>query len=169
METYGLRSEVAGIVAARLHEAFGSPPTAERGSTLARDGFEWRYHQKAEPERVIRFMTDQGTMTVGELALLLYRARLAPVDRYFNFARRRVYGFERSFQTASTPGAKYHLYGYYKPEMVTLMTEILRFYHNWMLPEDAAELPSGQRPQTPAMKLGLAKGLIYPRDLLGFV
>ena len=53
-----------------------------------------------------------------------------------------------------------HAYGFYDPDMVPKLVTILRFYHNWML--------SGQDGATPAMRVGLAKGLIYPRDLFAF-
>ena len=46
--------------------------------------------------------------------------------------------------------------------MVPKMVEILRFYYNNML-----ALPDSGG-QTPAMRLGLAKGKVYPRDLLAW-
>ena len=47
----------------------------------------------------------------------------------------------------------------YKPEMLAKIIEIYRFHHNWM--------GTRQTTWTPAMKLGLAKGRIYERDLFG--
>ncbi|MFC0279169.1 hypothetical protein [Falsigemmobacter intermedius] len=46
--------------------------------------------------------------------------------------------------------------------MVPKMAAILRFYYNYML-----ALPENDH-QTPAMRLGLAKGKIYARDLIGY-
>jgi hypothetical protein len=54
----------------------------------------------------------------------------------------------------------WHAYGFYDPEMVPKLVTILRFYHNWML--------RGKDGASPAMRIGLAKGLIYPRDLFAF-
>lgn len=53
-----------------------------------------------------------------------------------------------------------HAYGFYDPEMVPKMVAILRFYHNWMLP--------GRDGRTPAMRIRLARGHIYPRDLFSY-
>ncbi|SFE07052.1 hypothetical protein [Roseivivax sediminis] len=44
--------------------------------------------------------------------------------------------------------------------MVPRVANILRFYHNYMLPA------SDRSGATPAMKIGLARGLVYRRDLL---
>ena len=45
----------------------------------------------------------------------------------------------------------------YNPETMVKVVEIYRFSHNWM--------GSNATRVTPAMRLGLAKGKIYPRDL----
>lgn len=63
--------------------------------------------------------------------------------------------------TASNTHRIWHAYSFYNPEMVPKLATILRFYHNYMLPR-------GKEKMTPAMKLGVAKGVVYERDLFSF-
>ena len=65
----------------------------------------------------------------------------------------------RAAATPSGNGQTWDRYYLYKPEMLEKVIEIYRFTHNWM--------GSRQTKKTPAMKLGLAKGRIYERDLFG--
>lgn len=96
-----------------------------------------------------------------DLARLYVNASIHPVDAYFNVARRRVAGFERGIPTSSNAQRIWHAYSYYNPEMVPKMAAILRFYYNYMLAGD-------KDGKTPAMRLGLAKGKVYPRDLISY-
>ena len=127
---------------------------------LATVGVEWPFHTKAEPRKSLRLKTDLGHLGFDGLARLICEASIHPVDAWFNLARRRVTGFERGLATASNQQRIWHAYGFYDPDMVPKLVTILRFYHNWML--------RGQDGATPAMRVGLAKGLIYPRDLFAF-
>ena len=68
-------------------------------------------------------------------------------------------GFERGLPTASNESRIWYAYAFYRPEMVLKLANILRFYHNYMLPD--------KQGRTPAMKIGLARGRVYPRDLFG--
>lgn len=165
--TYGFTSDTTALVAARLLEAYGPTPNGCRGLDLAQNGYVWRYHDKAEPEKVIRLLTDRGDMTFGDLAILLTRCSLAPVDQYFNQSRNRVRAFGRGSRPTSGDGSWY-ANAFYDPVMINRLSTILRFYHNFMLLEsEDTGIPKGER-QTPAMKIGIARGRVYMRDLLRF-
>lgn len=104
----------------------------------------------------IRILADVRDRSFIHIARLLNRSNIHLFDAYFNFARRRVAGFERGIPTATNTARIWHAYSFYSPEMVPKLATILRFYHNMLLGEDK---------HTPAMRLGLAKGKVYERDL----
>lgn len=143
-----------------LEQRYGNLDEPARGKLIKSVGFSWPFHSKSEPMKRIRLRTDLGQHSIEDLANLMCRASLHPVDSYFNLARRRIAGFERGIPTSSNAQRIWHAYSYYKPELVPKMATILRFYYNYMLADRSGK--------TPAMKLGLAKGLVYPRDLLAF-
>ncbi|WP_276717026.1 hypothetical protein [Pseudooceanicola nitratireducens] len=165
--TYGLTYPVARLVAARLLRDYGAAFTGDRGQGLATAGYNWRYHRKEEPEKSIYLLTDRGDLSFGDLANLLTRASMAPVDKYFAQARRRIKAFDRGSRPTAGK-TTWYVNAFYDPEMVDKAATILRFYYNFMLPESAdGGKPKSQR-QTPAMKIGLAKGRVYVRDVLSF-
>lgn len=55
---------------------------------------------------------------------------------------------------------KWYLYGFYSPEMDEKMLTIFRTYFNF--------IAKGQDVQTPAMRLGLAKGPVRFEDVIYF-
>lgn len=143
-----------------LETRFQDVSLNDRGRMLATSRTEWPFHTKAEPRKSLRLLTDLGHLGLDGLARLCCEASIHPVDAWFNLARRRVTGFERGLPTSSNQQRIWHAYGFYDPDMVPKLVTILRFYHNWMLRcQDGA---------SPAMRIGLAKGLIYPRDLFSF-
>lgn len=145
----------------KLRDRYGEVTSAERGRHLATEGISWEFHTKAEPRKSLKLKTDLGHLGWDGLAQLICAASIHPVDAWFNRARRRVTGFERGLPTASNQHRIWHAYAFYDPEMVLKMVTVLRFYHNWML--------AGEKDgKTPAMRIGLAKGLVYPRDLFAF-
>ncbi|MDF3607586.1 putative toxin-antitoxin system toxin component, PIN family [Paracoccus sp. DMF-8] len=148
------------LVAHLLDTRFRDVSVEDRRRMLATVGTQWPFHTKAEPRKSLRLKTDLGHLGVDGLARLICEASIHPVDAWFNSARRRVTGFERGLPTASNQHRIWHAYGFYDPDMVPKLVTILRFYHNWML--------RGRDGATPAMRIGLAKGLIYPRDLFSF-
>lgn len=150
-------SEDEAIIYINLIALYGGDPREYRGTDLRDHGLSWPFHTKGEPRKHIRILTDVGNRSYARIARLLNRASIHPVDAYFNFARRRVAGFERGIPTASNSDRIWHAYSFYRPEMIPKLATILRFYHNYML--------VGEDKQTPAMRLGLAKGRVYERDL----
>jgi hypothetical protein len=149
------------LVAYQIKERFEDTPMEDRGRILASEGWDWPFHTKSEPRKSLRLKTDVGHLDYAGLSRVICGGSVHAVDAWFNFARRRVSGFERGLPTASNQHRIWHAYGFYDPDMVPKMIGILRFYHNWML--------RGRDGKTPAMRVGLAKGLIYPRDLFAFI
>ena len=126
------------------------------GQSLAH-GFCWPYHTKSEPDRRIKLITDRPGLSARSAARLLRLATLRSVDAYFYKFRSNV-RFAARPQVSETSGRKtWDKYYLYKPEIMVKMTEIYRFHHNWV---------GYGKKETPAMKLGLARGRIYERDFL---
>jgi len=155
-------SEFQVLTLILLWKNYRELPPRIRAERFAKEGVPWPFHTKAEPLKTIRLKTDLDDLGWNGLARFFANATIHPVDAYFNFARRRVAGFERGIPTSSNEQRIWHAYSYYNPEMVPKMAEILRFYYNYML-----ALPQNGN-QTPAMRLGLAKGKIYARDLIAY-
>jgi transposase-like protein len=86
----------------------------------------------AEPEKLFRFITDAGHMNDEEVAAVLLRSTLWPVDKVFNMLRRRVAMFERPVRSVRRAGRVWHLYAPYDPSMVGRLLEIFRVWHNWL-------------------------------------
>lgn len=155
-------SDFQAITLIMIWKYYRKMSASDRAKDLATSGVPWPFHTKAEPLKTIRLKTDLDDMGWDGLARFFADASIHPVDAYFNLARRRVAGFERGLPTAANSQRIWHAYSYYNPEMVPKMAAILRFYYNYML-----ALPERDH-QTPAMRLGLAKGKIYPRDLISY-
>ena len=68
--------------------------------------------------------------------------------------RRRLSLLERPIGTASKAGRTWYGYSAYRPENIVKVLDIFRVYYNYSL--------LGQDKQTPALRLGLAKGVIDP-------
>lgn len=121
--------------------------------------FAWPYHTKSEPSRVVDLKTDRSDLSTERCARLMRLATLRSVDSYFHKIRSNVRTASRPVSTPSSNGRTWDRHFLYQPEMLVKIIEIYRFHHNWM--------GTRQTKQTPAMKLGLAKGRVYERDLFG--
>ncbi|WP_076533181.1 hypothetical protein [Roseovarius nanhaiticus] len=121
--------------------------------------FAWPYHTKSEPSRVIDLKTDRPELSTERCARLMRLATLRSVDSYFHKIRSNVRPAARPVSTPSANGRTWDRHFLYKPEMLLKIIEIYRFHHNWMGTRNTK--------RTPAMKLGLAKGKVYERDLFG--
>ena len=163
--TYCLEAQITRLVAARLLRMYGAKHRDVRGADLASDGFTWKYHRKEEPEKMIYLLTDRGDLSFGDLEILLTRASMAPVDKYFALARRRIKAFDRGSRPTSGE-TTWYVNAFYDPLMIEKVATILRIYYNDML-LGAAESgkPKAER-QAPAMKIDGAKGKVYVRDVL---
>lgn len=127
-----------------------------RGRPIAAP-FAWPFHTKSEPHRQVRILTDRATMPADRRARLMRLATLRAVDAYFHKVRSNLRFAARPAHTPSGNGRAWDRHYLYNPETMVKVVEIYRFSHNWM--------GSNATRVTPAMRLGLAKGKIYPRDL----
>lgn len=121
--------------------------------------FDWPFHTKSEPGRTLRILTDRASMPNDRRARLMRLATLRSVDSYFHKVRSNLRFAARPGHTPSGNGQTWDRHYLYNPETMAKIVEIYRFRHNWM--------GSTSTKTTPAMKLGLAKGKIYPKDLFG--
>ena len=137
----------------------------------------WVFHPNAtmsEPEKAVCHLTDRGGWDPDHLAWLFNRASLHGVDSFFNRVRRRVSPLERGIRSQGNAGRVWNGYALYRPERIQQLLDIFRVCHNWMwtravskakdkTPEEKAE-----EQKTPAMMLGLAKGVVTYEDVLYF-
>lgn len=119
--------------------------------------YEWPFHTKAEPHRKLRILTDRLGMAPDRRARLMRLATLRSVDQYFHKVRSNIRFAARPGHTPSNNGRAWDRHYLYNPETMGKIIEIYRFTHNWM--------GSHKTKETPAMKLGLAKGKVHPKDL----
>jgi len=126
----------------------------------------WLYHplpSMSEPEKAVCWLTDLKDRAYDEnhLAHLYKMATLHGIDRFFMQVRRRLSLLERPISSASSAGRKWHGYSAYKPENVIKLLDIFRVFYNYV--------EVGKDRQTPAMRLGLAKGKVQIEDILYFM
>lgn len=152
---------VEELLLANSEEFRGLPRDAgQRAQHLATNWFLYPFSTKAEPEKRVKLLT--GGRGLGKLALArrLRLASLHPSDRIMMMLRRSSAGLERGISTPRNDDRIWSLYAPYDPAMVQKLATLNRFYLNYV--------EIGKDGKTPAMRLGLAKGRIYHRDLLRF-
>ncbi len=114
----------------------------------------------SEPEKAVCYLTDYGDYDEDHQAWLYNKASLHAIDCFFMQIRRRLSLLERPYATASSVRRMWHGYSAYNPESIVKLLDIFRVYYNYCL--------KGQDGRTPAMKLGLAKGIVLPEDIIYF-
>jgi hypothetical protein len=126
-------------------------------------------HTLNEPDKAVCWITDRGGYGLDHLAVIISRASLHGIDRYFMQLRRLLSMLERPIHT---PSSSRTWYGYspYNPEMVQKLLDIFRVHYNFVKTERPRKSAEGKSfaIRTPAMKLGLAKGKIRIEDILYF-
>lgn len=132
----------------------------------------WLTHpvpSKAEPDKRVCWLTDIDEATAGPEALeehrrhaaqLYLKGSLHAVDRFFMQVRRRLSLAERPYATASSDRRMWHGYSAYQPQNLAKVLTIFKVAYNYCLPD--------AKGKTPAMKLGLAKGVVALEDILYF-
>lgn len=132
----------------------------------------WLAHpvpSKAEPEKRVCWLTDIDEAPVEPSGLeehrrhaarLYLKGSLHAVDRFFMQVRRRLSLAERPYATASSDRRMWHGYSAYQPQNLAKVLTIFKVAYNYCLPD--------AKGQTPAMKLGLAKGVVALEDILYF-
>jgi hypothetical protein len=128
-------------------------------STFGQQWFHWPYHTKSEPLKRVQLLTDDTDLDYLAKARLTRLATLRSVDSYFHRVRSNLRFAARPGISHGSSGQSWDRYYLYRPELMVKIIEIYRFAHNW--------LGDRRTKETPAMRLGLAKGKIYERDLFG--
>ncbi|UAX91744.1 hypothetical protein LAC81_22185 [Ensifer adhaerens] len=134
--------------------------TSERSEHLRTTEVDYPYINKSEPGKRVRLLTDDGRRTGLQIARVLHDVSLHQVDRFFMQVRRSIAGLERAPSYPRRAARKWYLYGFYSPDMVEKCLVIFRTYFNF--------IAKGKDGQTPAMRLGLAKGPVRFEDILYF-
>lgn len=126
---------------------------------------EWVNHplpDMREPEKKICWLTelarDQDPDDRELIASRHLHATLAPVDRFFMQIRRGITLAERGIPSASSERRIWFGKNAYNPEVLAKLVTIFRTYFNYC--------EKGADRQTPAMRLGLAKGPVAPEDII---
>jgi len=121
---------------------------------------EYPFPDMSEPEKSVCWLTDIGdnAYTNQYLAELFLKATLHPIDRFFMQIRRRLSPLERSIPSASSSRRMWYAYAPYRPNLVKKLLDIYRVYYNFV--------KKGEDGKTPAMRLGLAKGVVRYEDII---
>ena len=114
---------------------------------------------KQEPQKAVRWITENPDTELDDRARLYLGASLARVDNVFQLTRRFLSALERPFYTPSG-GWNQVWYGYapYNPDMVRKYLDIFRAVNNF--------IHTGKDKRTPAMRLGFADHPFAYADLL---
>lgn len=123
----------------------------------------WMTHpfpNMSEPEKAVCYLTDYKDFEEDHLARLYNKASMHAIDRFFMQVRRRLSILERPIGTASSMKRMWHGYSAYNPGTIVKLLGIFRVFYNYCL--------VGQDKQTPAMRLGLAKGKVSLEDIIYF-
>lgn len=124
----------------------------------------WLYHpfpNMGEPEKALCYLTDVHGYDEDHKAWLYNKASLHAIDRFFMQVRRRLSLLERPVATSSSSGRKWHGYAAYNPAMIIKLLDIFRTFYNFV--------EIGKDKETPAMRLGLAKGKVSMDDIVGYI
>jgi transposase-like protein len=136
----------------------------------------WVFHPSAtmsEPEKALCHLTDFGDLDADHLAWLYNKASLHGVDSYFNRVRRRISILERGIGSQGNGGRIWNGYAAYNPEQIQKLLDIFRVCHNYMWTRDVivqshTGAKGSKTKKTPAMLLGLAKGVVTFEDVIYF-
>lgn len=124
---------------------------------------QWLTHpfpNMSEPEKAVCYLTNYRDYDPDHLARLYNKASLHAIDTFFMQVRRRLSLLERPISTASAGNRRWNGYSAYNPESIVKMLGIFRVFYNYCL--------AGKDGQTPAMRVGLAKGRIPLEDVIYF-
>lgn len=111
-----------------------------------------------EPEKAMCYLTDIQGYDEDHLAWLYNKVSLHAIDRCFMQIRRRLSLLERPIGSSANLGRRWFGYAPYKPVMVSRLLDIFRVFYNFV--------EVGKNKQTPAMRLGMAKGKISIEDII---
>jgi hypothetical protein len=109
----------------------------------------------SEPSKAMSWQTDLKDYDEDHVARLFLKASLAGIDNFFQRVRRSLNPLERPISTASSNRRTWHGYSPYNPAMVGKLLDIYRVMVNFVEADTKDD-------KTPAMRLGLAKGVVSP-------
>jgi hypothetical protein len=112
----------------------------------------------SEPEKAICYLTDHHDYDENHKAWLYNKASMHGIDCFFMQVRRRLSLLERPISTASSTGRVWYGYSPYNPVVIVKLLDIFRIYYNYCL--------VGKDKQTPAMRIGLAKGSVPLENII---
>ena len=113
-----------------------------------------------EPSKVVAAVTDISKYDKEHQANLYRKASLHAIDRFFMISRRDVSLLERPFSSATNKSRVWNGYSAYDPSVLVKLADIYRVYFNFSNRNDKGE--------TPAMRLGLAKGPVSTEKIIYF-
>jgi transposase-like protein len=114
----------------------------------------------SEPEKAICYLTNYNDYDEDHQAWLYNKASMHAIDCFFMQVRRRLSLLERPISSASSTARRWFGYSAYNPESIIKLLDIFRIYYNYCL--------DGKDTQTPAMRIGLAKGVVPLEDVIYF-
>ncbi|MGB7597286.1 MAG: hypothetical protein WBM09_06935 [Gallionella sp.] len=123
----------------------------------------WMTHpfpNMSEPEKAVCYLTDYRDYEPDHLARLYNKASMHAIDNFFMQVRRRLSILERPISSANNARRTWYGYSAYNPETIVKMLGIFRVFYNYCV--------AGKDGQTPAMRLGLAKGKVSLEDIIYF-
>lgn len=103
------------------------------------------------------------------------QATLHGVDNYFQMLRRRINMMERPIKTSSKSDKKtvdslWSGYAAYNPKHLSMLIEIFRVYHNYVLTDEKNNVKQGynRKALTPAQKIGLVDNAFSIYDVIEY-
>jgi len=123
----------------------------------------WLIHpfpNMSEPEKAICYLTNYNDYDEEHQAWLYNKASMHGIDCFFMQVRRRLSLLERPISSASSTARRWFGYSAYNPAVIVKLLDIFRVYYNYCL--------AGKDKETPAMRIGLAKGVVPLEDIIYF-
>jgi hypothetical protein len=135
----------------------------------------YHYSWFSQPKPVVRAKhIDVKFLTIPN-EYLMEKGSLYGVDNYFQMLRRRINMMERPIKTASksdnkTMDSVWNGYTSYNPKYLSMLIEIFRVYHNYVLTDEKNNIKHGynRKALTPAQKVGLVDKSFSIYDLIEF-
>ena len=113
----------------------------------------------AEPNKRVSAITDITELDIDHQAHLHRIGGLHAIDRFFPQIRRKVAMFERPISPSSNAHRVWYIYSPYNPRIYQVLGDIFRVYYNFCQKSD-------KDGETPAMRLGLAKGIVSLEQII---
>jgi len=113
-----------------------------------------------ECEKRVSFVKSARNLDWEHRARLIRNATLAPIDTFFNQVREKVSYLGRGSANPSSNRRIWNKQSPYNPAQMEKVLQIYRVYRNFCM------FRSGSK-ETPAMRLGLAKGKVSIMDIIG--